>query len=115
MKKVNKNLFVFIFSFIIIVTGLCSETVLSEIKNIFLIFTSQVQETGAFDAFGNMTGNTEKVLTSNLTYHNNAVDVYTHQLCSASILRYGNHSAADLGVLDKHRQHDHHHNRDRKR
>lgn len=77
MKKVNKNLFVFIFSFIIIVAGLCSKTVLGEIKNIFLVFTCEVQETGAFTAFDNMTDNTENALTSNLTYHDSAVDVYS--------------------------------------
>ena len=77
MKKINKNLFVFIFSVAIIIAGLCSKTVLREIKNIFLIFTSQVQETGAFEAFDNMTDSTEKSLTNNLVYHDKAVDVYS--------------------------------------
>lgn len=77
MKKINKNLFVFIISFIIIVTGLCSPKVLNEIKNTILMFVSDVQETGAFTAFDSMTENTEKTLTSNLTYHNGAVDAYS--------------------------------------
>lgn len=77
MKKINKNVFVFILSFIIVIAGLCSKTVLSEIKNTLLIFTSEVEETGVFDAFDNLTENTEKKLTANLVYHDDAVDAYS--------------------------------------
>lgn len=75
-----KNILVFILSTALIILGLLSGSLRDGLKNNIFVFRSDAEETDVFDAFSNLTDNTEDAVTSNLSYHDRAVDLYS--LCS---------------------------------
>lgn len=72
-----KNIFVFILSVVIILSGLFSKPLKDELKNDLAEFKINTSTNGAFDAFGSLTDSTEDTVISNLSYHDWAVDLYS--------------------------------------
>lgn len=75
MKKISKNIFVFLICFIVILAGLCSKDMWSGLIDCGLKLTRDSGEAGIFEAFALFTDSTETVSSEKLSYHSAFMDL----------------------------------------
>lgn len=75
MKNINKNIFVFIISFAVILVGLCSSSLWNGIWDCTRQLISDAKEFGVFEAFAGFTDKMESVSSEKLSYHATFMDV----------------------------------------
>jgi len=75
MKRLSKNMIIFIIAFAIVGIGWISSDIIPSVKNVVSVSSQEKAVYGRAGAFNNATANTEKALTENLSYHNTAMDI----------------------------------------
>lgn len=75
MKKINKNLFVFIIVFLIIGGGYLSKDYIGTMINSVKAFAADTRSSGPVDAFSNFTDSVENNSVKDLSYHNSFMDI----------------------------------------
>ncbi len=75
MKRLNKNVAVFIAATIIVIWGMASKGFVIGLKDTAFGFFANIHTNGIFDSFSNFASGVEKSSSQNLRYHNALVDI----------------------------------------
>ncbi len=75
MKRLNKNVAVFIAATIIVICGMASKGFVIGLKDTAYGFFANIRTNGIFDSFSNFASGVERSASQNLRYHNSLVDI----------------------------------------
>ena len=77
MRKVNRNIFTFIFAALFTVSGLFSLNLAVSVKNALTDFARNIKSDGVFSAFGQFTDDIEDKSSKELSCHDRLMDIYS--------------------------------------